>query len=505
MAEPALNMLATGLMAAFALIMGGMTILAVRKSRKTVGEARSLTRQGLDLLEGETSPLDRSAADHVEALFSGSDLEAWGDHLARLSRLHYEGRMLPDPDPVLASLGLFPDRRLKNQAGAFAFMVFAAGGLGSLVMILLYLVGNLKLRVLAMPLALMVLALLLALFLFWYGSRLSRDVKEEKDRLRLALTSSLPAFMDTTGLAVLVSEMIGYGEKMREEVQVFGQLARDLAEGDFAEGIKTSVRDIMSQEVAPPLKASNEALTDLAKSLADKQEKGMADLAEHFSEDLAKSLALHLAPLPDKLQILHQVAAHSADMMEESMASMTRTREENKLIHEDVREALRLMTLAKNDLTDEMASVSDSMEILAGTTEKMTSLYADEEVDLASHIDRMTDQLRLYSDKIGQGIEESAKAIEASVRMSASHNKNAAILLERLDEQLGMLEEINRQIKDNTQHFTKESASFVSRTLDEYDVSLAEVVERLTFTTAEIRDAVDALPQAIRGAGGRED
>ncbi len=159
------------------------------------------------------------------------------------------------------------------------------------------------------------------------------------------------------------------------------------------------------------------------------------------------------------------------------------------------------MTLAKDDMAEEMASISDSMESLGVSVDKITRLYAGEQNDLATHVEKMTEQLKLYSDKIGEGIDESANAIDASVRMSASQNKNAAILLERLDEQLSTLEDLNRQIRDNTTNFTKESSDYVSRTLDVFDTSLAEVVERLTFTTAEIRDAVDALPQMIRGVG----
>lgn len=504
MADATLYNLVTALAAVFALSLLGISLAGLMKIRGILARARALTQEGIKLLA--EAPLETGrAADAIQDRLAGSDLDSLGQGLARISHLHYEGRLLPDPGPVLSSLDLYPSGRVKALGGLYALLAFGAAALGAIASLLFYAYGQLKLTVLGTGLALMVLGLASALILLWYGVKTAGDLEGEKDQLCLALTSSLPVFMDMTGVAVLVSEMLGYGEKMREEVQAFSRLAQDLTAGGFAEGINTSVRTIMSQEVAPPLNEANAALTDLAKSLADKQEKGMDDLADKFSNQLSKALALHLAPLPDKLQILHQVAAHSADMMEESMITMTRAREENKSINEDVRESLRLMTLAKNDMADEMASVSDSMEILSASTEKMSALYADEETDLASHIDRLTQQLKLYSDTMGLGITESANAIEASVRMSASHNKNAAILLERLDEQLGMLEEINRQIRDNTQHFTKESAAFVSRTLEEYDVSLAEVVERLTFTTAEIRDAIDALPQAIRGAGSGRD
>ncbi len=474
--------------------------LVLLKNRRQLDQARLLTEDGLALLDRAGS----RDTDSVTALFSLSDrpeLQAFGERLASISQLHFQGRFLPDPGPVLASLGLFPSQQMKESGRLSSLICFSLGAGGFVLALLLPFAAGLTTLALPVSLSLLLLALVCALVTLWHTYKSALVLEEEKNRLCVVLAAKAPVFMDSTGVAVLVSEMIGYGERIRSEVVEFSRLADELAAGEFAEGIKTSVREIMKEEVAPPLKDSNYALTELARSLAEKQEQGMADLADSFSDSVAQALSQHLAPLPDKLQILHQVAAHSSDMMEEATASMARTRDESKEINEDVREALRLMALAKNDIADEMASISDSLEILAESTGKMTALYADEETDLASHIKEMTEQLRIYSEKIGQGITESSKAIEASVKMSASHNKNAAILMERLDEQLSILEDLGRQISDNTTNFTKESASFVSRTLEEYDVSLAEVVERLTFTTAEIRDAIDVLPQAIRGAG----
>lgn len=489
-----------GLSAVLAAVLAGFMISLLLRNRRQVDQARLLTEESLALLEGAEG-LD---PDSVAVLFSRSDrpeLRALGERLSNISHLHFQGRFLPDPGPVLTGLGLYPAARMKGRGRLASLICFSLGVGGFVLALLLPYALGLTVLVWPISLSLLLLALVCALVTLWHTSKSALALDEQRERLSLSLAAKAPVFMDSTGVAVLVSEMIGYGERIRGEVIEFSKLADQLAAGEFAEGIKTSVREIMQEEIAPPLNESNHALTELARSLAEKQEKGMAELAQTFSNAVAEALADHLAPLPDKLQILHQVAAHSADMMEEAALSLTRTREENKEVNEDVREALRLMALAKNDLADEMASISDSLEILAASTAKMTALYADEETDLASHIGEMSDQLRIYSEKIGQGITESSKAIEASVKMSASHNKNAAILMERLDEQLSILEELGRQISDNTTNFTKESASYVSRTLEEYDVSLAEVVERLTFTTAEIRDAIDALPQAIRGAG----
>lgn len=486
------------LLAALALLAVGI-IKSRHKTLIAQGDASSI----VDRLKGGPDAALLPAESVREAFHDAGDehLTAFGDQLSRISFLHYEGRLLPDPDPIFDSLGFFDKALVLTKTRLFALICFAVGSGGLSLLLLLTLFSKQWVLSLAVGGALFFASLLMALMLLWYGNRAARQVEEAKNRALVALSSFAPVFLDGTGVSLLVSEMLSYGEKMRSEVNQFSRLADTLASGDFAEGINTSVRQIMSEEVAPPLNDANHALTELAKSLAEKQEEGMRQLMDMFAASVAESLSVHLANLPDKLQILHQVAASSTDMMEEATATMIRSRDDNKLIHDDVLEAMRLMTLAKDDMAEEMASISDSMESLGGSVDKITRLYAGEQNDLATHVEKMTEQLKLYSDKIGEGIDESANAIDASVRMSASQNKNAAILLERLDEQLSTLEDLNRQIRDNTTNFTKESSDYVSRTLDVFDTSLAEVVERLTFTTAEIRDAVDALPQMIRGVG----
>ena len=60
------------------------------------------------------------------------------------------------------------------------------------------------------------------------------------------------------------------------------------------------------------------------------------------------------------------------------------------------------------------------------------------------------------------------------------------------------LKEISETLRLSSKNFTQESAVYVNQTLKSFDQGLAEVVERLIFTASAIRDAVDALPVALR-------
>lgn len=493
----ATGIVAAGLVALFA--------TGLFKSRRLLRSDSALADEAVMTLTAADSR-GKLPSDAVADLFQvsqGDELSLFGEQLARVSMANFEGRLLPDPEPIMKSHGLFQTAPLQDTGRQYALTCFAVGAFWLVAALLLSLMTAMTASIVPLALAVFLLSLVFSFFILWYTVRVTRALDKERDRVITALAGFVPVYTDRTGVALLINQMIGYGEQMRGEVQSFSDLAAELAKGEFAQGIQISVREIMSQEVAPPLSEANHALTDLAHSLAEKQEKGMAELADSFSAAVAQALSVHLSSLPDKLSTLYQVVENSATMMEESVANMERARQESQEVSRDVQETLRLMALSKNDIADEMAAISDNLEILGASTEKMTALYSGEETNLASHIDRLSDLIRSYSDRLGEGIVESAKAIEASVRMSASQNKNAAVLLERLDEQLATLEDLGRQITDNTINFTKESGGFVTKTLEEFDVSLAEIVERLTFTTAEIRDAIDALPAAIRGSSGQ--
>ncbi|HZK29499.1 MAG TPA: hypothetical protein VFD19_04710 [Clostridia bacterium] len=502
-ALPALTVMMSAGVLLFVIAILAVTITGVVKNRKSSTEARRLADDAVESLS--TSKKEHMLpADAIVHAFSNSDedrFKQFADLLSKSAHMYCEGRLLPEPAPILASLGLFQTTRVKARSKLFAWTCFAIGGFGTVLLVSLRTLLNISFDLWLIMLPLLVFGIACSLFLLWHENKTVHFVDDEQNRLIAGLSLFAPVLRERLGVAVLVSEIISYGEKMRHEVEVFSRLAEELTAGEFAEGINTSVRRIMSEEIAPPLQEANHALTELAISLAQKQEQGMGELSDFFSESVARSLAVHLAPLPDKLQILHLVAEHSADMMEEAKIAMEQSRAENKEISLDTHEALRLMALAKNDLADEMASISESLELIGASTDKMTALYSGEQTNLAFHINRMAEQLRIYSEKLDLGIVESSKAIEASVKISASQNKNALLLLDRLNEQLGALEDVSRQISENTTHFTKESSSYVVKTLDEFEANLAEVVERLTFTTAEIRDAVDALPPAIRRTG----
>jgi|BioPla2DNA2_1021312.scaffolds.fasta_scaffold00117_41 hypothetical protein len=485
-------------------------LAAFLSSRRDLRKANAMLALLVSQLDGAELLEDELPADGLERIFEDAPsegLRAFSKEMGLTSRSLYAGVWLSDPVPKLMTIDRCFDMSASLNRIRFAGWLCLSIGLisGTVIaaVMLWFQFGNATLIASLPP---VIVGIVLALFLtkYWKNTIAAR-YKVLIERASSEITCFAPVFQERNGLAAMISEVMRYGEAMRQEVQTFGILANKLAEGDFAEGIRTSVREVMMKEVVPPLQTAVQDMQSLAVSLSEKQDRGMEALARAFADEASEALANHMQQLNDGLKAIQTIVEKTSLLVDESMRSVEDSAERNEAIHKDVREAVRVMALAKNDIADEMVSLSDNLKIIGASTDRMTALYAGEETDLAKHIHHMAEQLRLYTETLDQGITENARVFSACCDFSSTQTRDAATIQQELSSQIKVLEKLSAAIESNTTNFTQESSDYVIKTLEQFDSSLAEVVERLTFTAAEIRDAVDALPPAIRRvAGGRD-
>ena len=144
--------------------------------------------------------------------------------------------------------------------------------------------------------------------------------------------------------------------------------------------------------------------------------------------------------LNDELQGIQTIVKQTSSLVDESIRSLDESVDRNEAINNDVREAVRVMALAKNDIADEMVSLSDNLKIIGASTDRMTALYAGEETDLAKHIHLMAEQLRLYTETLDKGITENARVFSASCDFSSTQTRDAAVIQQELSSQIKVLE-----------------------------------------------------------------
>jgi ABC-type transporter Mla subunit MlaD len=136
--------------------------------------------------------------------------------------------------------------------------------------------------------------------------------------------------------------------------------------------------------------------------------------------------------------------------------------------------------------------------LLAQTSERLTAQQSGHETTLAAILDELGGKLDKHSGQLGNSLEESARAAAIAEDLSARQQESARAVMELLTRQNNELIQTSEQLHTQIDHFTSSSEKYVDRTLQNFDHGLAELVERMSYTVSEIRDAVDALPGALR-------
>ncbi|NLV99088.1 MAG: hypothetical protein GX034_04760 [Clostridiaceae bacterium] len=499
-------------MIALPLIMLVLFVVALFNNRKLRLSAAGREKKLTDALERADLEQDNAfeSLQAVNAEVEDEGLNDLIDSLSVQSEKLYRGKWLPDPQALMMQKDTFQLYKNTGFNGLISALLIVLGIVAAVVALLAK--TNLQpvsAELQTMPLPTLIMAVMIPL-----GTALVTaiilTVDARKTRFSLARTvqnisSSLaeiaPAYQDRAGVALLISELISYGEGMREEVKSFSEIANQLVQGEFAEGVRNAVREVMETEIAPPIQESGAALTNLADSLAEKQASGMQELADSFTHKTVEALQLHLAPLPQELAKINRMTDSALSMMEDSKQIMADSRDENIKLNQELHEILGLMAISRNDIANEAAALSDNLRLISDSSDKLTALYMGEQEGLANQLSRLSDQLRLNTDLLNRVISDTSKTIEKSVQLTEEQSRLTEGFLQRVKQQVTALEEMTRSIEKTSTDFTEKSSAYVQSTLQDYDSGLAEVIERLSFTTAEIREAIDSLPASIRSIG----
>lgn len=418
--------------------------------------------------------------------------------LARLlaeSELKYEKRWLPPLEHELR-LELLPE--YKKAAGRRVKVVGALLLLGILTSFALFLgVKSTEVASAAFWLPTAVSVFLSAFYLI-----LEKDADQQSEfaleEFKAAVSRVFPVFNDRAGVALLVEDLLEHEKSIQESFNDFKESARYLADAEFSEGIQKSVKAVMSEEISPPIRDSARLLHELSDRLISEQESGMQKLAGEFSKAVAQELKTELSPIASELHHLAALIGDTREFIHDSVAVLESSRQENIKLNQELSESLRLMTVAKNDLANEMNEISANLEIISRTTEKMAAIYAGEEARLADRIKQLSASLNSAFNTLVEALESSGKSLELAATVRVDQHEQNRALVENLDALRAEMSQISDSLSQSSKDFTHESSEYVNQTLKNFDSGLAEVVERLIFTASAIRDAVDALPVALR-------
>lgn len=525
------------------ILLAGLTVgcLAVnsRLRRRAIWLVNRLIEQ-VNGLEGRT--IENLPA--VDAIFKHSRAAAFSRAFSRMQQeCHelYEGRWLPDPKKILRQDILLTSSQqasisLRPAAGLLAVAILAA--------LVSLLVQNpippqnesLKVGLILLP---FLTGLAGAILAAASAQRTGRLLHLRLQDLHHSLETRLPVFSDQAGLAMLIDNFLVYDRQMKDSLHDFTATASRLAESEMADGIRRSVEQVLQESVAPSIQQSAATLNSLAVELANRQDRGMQDLAVRFATALSEELASHLHPVNKEIAQMGTLMADVKNYIEYAMRALETVRLQSEGLLGDTRQAVLQMAESRARMTDDFSRVGEQLQSLTASTSQMASLYQGNEHNLAQNLQVFGHQMDQFSQRLGSLVHEAIQSMQDTRVLAdgqqASAEQHLAAMQEQISQlhaQLGsdiqaLLEQVRRETSTVAERtgsfgqqlgilnstlgrsmddFTRASAQYVQNALASFDSGLAELTDRLAHTAAEIRDAVDALPAALRqGPGARYD
>ena len=506
-------------------------IISLRISRKAKRLIEPLIEQ-IDGLSGRTIKNLPAVADFFE-LSSSPALSRAFEKMTQDCKDLYQSRWLPDPGRWLRADTVFGKSQVNSLSLRPAARLLAVGILAALTSLLVQ--NQIPAPTQSLGLGLILLPLLIGLSGALLTAAASQRARQHLELwlqdLKYSLESRLPVFNDQAGLSLLVDKFTDYDQQMQAAVHEFNATASRLADSEMADGIRHSVEQVLLNSVAPSIQQATTALSSLAGELTNRQERGMQDLAIRFATALSADLAGHLQPINKEIELMGALMSDVKNYIEYAMRSLDTTRKQSESQLADTREAMQMMAESRHLLTEDFAHVDDQVQILTAATSQMADLWQGNEKNMALNIEQFGQKLDQYGQNLGAIVSEAVSAMKDAKEISADQQNSAGIYLGAMQDQVNILSRqlgadiqellgqvrqestaiaehsgtiaqqlgsLNKALDHSLNDFTQASAQYVSQTLTSFDTGLAELAERLARTTAEIRDAVDALPMALR-------
>jgi len=162
---------------------------------------------------------------------------------------------------------------------------------------------------------------------------------------------------------------------MVQSLDNFNATAARLAESDMANGIRRSVEQVLFETVAPALRDATNLQESLSKTLIERQEQGMAELAGRFANALAADITAHLGPVNRELSQLAGTMADIKNYTDYSVRAMESVRQDMKTQQQDIRIALDELVGARAQFQTNLSSLDQQIARLSDTASRLGAAY----------------------------------------------------------------------------------------------------------------------------------
>lgn len=519
------SLISYGLMAIFLLvglvplIMGLSGLSAIRRLRDVVLAALNHCEYRIGLLEGcqmENLPVIRQLVEEeAYPKLSETFLE-----FSRDSSKLFHGKWTTDLRKYIDREHLLTQQQYRRISNDMALRVLAIGLLSSTFFLLLCLTIGQEISRRALPVSLFpaLTGTIFAFLLYSRSGSARQDLDEAMKKWAETASLRLPVFSDLAGSAVLVDAFMQYDRKMEASVNRLSTTVSSLLNHEMVQAVSASIEESITSTIAPSIQESNRSVVQLATDLSQRQERGMAELADrfagHVSEILARRLETFFNALDSYTQQLNETKGETAIALE----ALETYRQEAARLDEQLKAHFQAADQRQEALNEKVERLSSALEALGQASQNLSELQAGSTNSLASLVSnlgqqvtgfaqsmtQLTKEIREENDVNRQAIRSLLKEQDrttAEYRQLSETMVTAGQSLNRQADLIGrQLEGVHQQLGQSIDHFTRSIGTGLNQTLGEMDEALGEISDRLSLRAAEIYDSA-RLAQANEDSG----
>ncbi len=483
----------------------------------------TLFLQTLSSVTESISELDRCRIENLEPLRDELRSERFpllsevGEKLYKDSERLYQGKWIADPAPLLRRDRVLTRSQYRSASGELPIQILSVSVLATSLFLLIGLSGSVN-RTLVTQISFLpaLFGAVAALLLFFQAHRARQSIDRALNHLSETIVEKVPVFRELAGTAALIESFFRYDRQMADSISLLSDTVDQLTHNELAESLAENVRLVMEKEVSPPLNAAADALHDLAGELTRRQEEGMRELAERFTDELVSSLDDRLRPFYSEIEHLTRDIYEANKQSDIALGTMEEYKQQSIDIQSNLSRVLEDLDRAGESWRQDMADNKKSVEALAETSARLAELQAGSEDNLAHELGLLREKFSEVQDslyRVTQGLHlENQQASEFVRELSDNAQQTlgdmrqlTAVLIDQtshIEKQNAVLQSGLKELEDglnlSVRNFSAQILAGVEQTLDSFDEGLAEVTERLSNTTAEINDTVGAWVSDIR-------
>lgn len=433
----------------------------------------------------------------------------------RDSQKLFHGRWTTDLRKYLTRQHLLVQSQYRRLAPDTAYQLLAFSLLSSSFFLLFSLTIGASSSISSLPFALLpALTGTLFFFLVYYRSQaLNHELDLAMSKMADTASMRLPVFSELAGSAVLIDAFMQYDRRMEKSVTTLEKTVSQLLNEEMVSAVSSSIQTTLQNTVAPAIQQSHQIVAQLAHDVIQRQETGMANLAEQFTNHLTERIARRTEALFNEIDLYMNHLQNTQGELKQSLQVLDTYRQQAAGLDANINQHVHLLAQQQENLLQGLNRMAQAQEQLANTTKELNQLQTGSGNSLATLVGNLGQQMssfaqsmtqltkdvrdenRLNQQTVEHLVNKQQKLLSNYENLSQNMVSNSQGMTEQgnqINKQMGQL---NDQLNQSIQNFATAMNDGVKSLLEQFDEQLASVSQRLSFTAGEIRDAADYARQ----------